>query len=132
MSDKKTYYYGIGRRKEATARARLLAGRGQVLVNGKPSKEYFGHDRLTDRITEPLTTLSKQSAYDITIVVSGGGKSGQADACRLAVAKALIVLNPEWRATLKKAGLVKGDSRIKERKKYGLKRARKAPQFTKR
>lgn len=133
MADKaKQYYYGVGRRKEASASARLFSGKGQVTVNGKLSAEYFGYEELSNRLLQPLEAVSKEGAYDVTIKVSGGGKSGQADASRLAIAKALTALSQDLRPTLKKAGLMKRDSRIKERKKYGLKRARKAPQFTKR
>ena len=129
---KSEYYYGLGRRKESTARARLLSGKGQITVNGKLAAEYFGHEQLASRLSQPLALINKEAAYDISIKVSGGGKSGQADAARLAIAKALTAISEDLRPTLKKAGYIKRDSRIKERKKYGLKRARKAPQFTKR
>lgn len=126
------YYYGVGRRKEATATVRLKSGRGVIMVNGKLANEYFGSDLLTERLMKPLAELGKEKAYDASIKVHGGGKSGQADAATLAIAKSLTAQNEELRATLRKAGFLARDTRIKERKKYGLKRARKAPQFTKR
>lgn len=133
MAEKKlAYHYGLGRRKAAVARVRLLPGRGLISVNGQTAAEYFGLANLAERPQGPLGTVNKLSAYDVSARVQGGGKSGQADACCLAVAKALAAVNPEWRPTLRKAGYLVGDSRVKERKKYGLKRARKAPQFTKR
>jgi len=128
----KRYHYGLGRRKESTATARLYTGKGLVTVNTKTALEHFGHQSLVERMIAPLTLLDKETSYDITIHVHGGGKSGQAEAARLAIAKALVALNEEYRTTLKKPGYLKRDGRVKERKKYGLKRARKAPQFTKR
>lgn len=127
-----TYYYGLGRRKEATASVRLRSGKGLITVNGKTALEHFGHAYLVERLQQPLVALSKESECDITIKVTGGGKSGQADAARLGIAKALVALSDDFRTTLKKPGYLKRDARVKERKKYGLKRARKAPQFTKR
>ena len=126
------YHYSVGRRKEATATIRLKSGRGVITVNGKLSEEYFGSTLLSGRLVLPLAELGKEKAYDISIKTSGGGKSGQADAATLAIAKALTAMNEELRPTLRKAGFLARDTRIKERKKYGLKRARKAPQFTKR
>ncbi|MBI4101022.1 30S ribosomal protein S9 [Candidatus Microgenomates bacterium] len=128
----KDHYYGLGRRKEATATAQLVPGKGQIIVNDRPAKSHFGHESFIKRILEPLAALQKESSFDISLRVRGGGKSGQADAARLAIAKAVTTLSEDLRPTLKKAGLLKRDSRVKERKKYGLKRARKAPQFTKR
>lgn len=127
-----SYHYGMGRRKEAVASARLKSGRGQITVNGKLAEEYFGSPLLSTNLTKPLAELGKQKAYDVSIKVKGGGKAGQADAAKLAIAKALTSMSEDLRPTLKKAGLLKRDGRVKERKKYGLKRARKAPQFTKR
>ncbi len=126
------YYYGLGRRKEATASVRLRVGKGLVSVNDKTAIEHFGHQYLIERLQQPLIALGKENDYDITVRVTGGGKSGQADAARLGIAKALVVISEDFRTTLKKPGYLKRDGRVKERKKYGLKRARKAPQFTKR
>ena len=128
----KKYYYGLGRRKESTAKARVFSGKGEFIVNGQPAKDYFGHDSLLEKLRQPLILINKDQTFDINLKVHGGGKTGQADAARLAIAKALVEMDKELRTTLKKAGFLKRDARVKERKKYGLKRARKAPQFTKR
>ena len=121
-----------GRRKEAVARVRLRTGSGKVVVNGKPIEVYF--PTATQRMTalEALRVTNTESAYDIDITIDGGGVTGQAGAVRMGVARSLLELDPECRATLKKAGLLTRDSRKKESKKYGLQKARKAPQFTKR
>lgn len=132
MPTKASYYVGVGRRKEATAQARLSSGRGNLTVNSQPADQYFGHPMLVERLRYPLSVIGKESAYDISLKVRGGGKSGQADAAKLAIAKAIVGMSEDLRPTLKKAGLLMRDARIKERKKPGLKRARKAPQFTKR
>lgn len=131
---KSEYYYGMGRRKTAVARVRLFPnGDGNITVNGKNARLYFGQrDSLTAVITAPLRQLDLTNAYNMTIRVVGGGVSGQAGAIRHAVARALVRVNPEWKATLRKAGFLTRDPRMKERKKPGLKRARKAPQYTKR
>lgn len=131
---KGTYAYGLGRRKSATARARLYSGgKGNVTVNGKTAAEYFADsEKLLHEMVAPLRQLEKLETYDITIVVSGGGHNGQIDAIKLAISKALADMNDDNRSTLKKAGLLKRDPREKERKKAGLKRARKAEQYTKR
>ena len=129
---KTEYYYGRGRRKQATATARLYRGKGDLKVNDKAAKDYFGHDYLLERLRQPLIAINKAEAFDITLSLHGGGKSGQADAARLAIAKAIVAMDQELRPTLKKAKFLVRDARVKERKKYGLKRARKAPQFTKR
>lgn len=130
-SDK--YFYGLGRRKAATARARLFGGKGNVTINGKPADEYFdGNKTLVAELTDPLVAISKQDAFDVTIVVSGGGMSGQVDACKLAIAKSISEMEEGLRSTLKKASLLKRDPREKERKKYGLRSARKREQFSKR
>ncbi len=126
------YYYGIGRRKSATAQARIFKGTGEVTVNNQAAVSYLGHPSMVERLRQPLTLLGKDKEFDVSLRVSGGGKSGQVDAGRLAIAKALQAFDVDFRPTLKKAGHLKRDARIKERKKYGLKRARKAPQFTKR
>lgn len=127
------YYEGIGRRKEATARVRIMPGSGQFVVNDKPVKEYFGRLGDVDTIMAPLNAAGENpSQLDITVVVKGGGVSGQVGAIQLGVARALLLLNPDFRPALRKAGFLTRDPRVKERKKPGLKRARKAPTYTKR
>lgn len=127
------YFYGLGRRKSATARARLYAGKGSVTVNGKTAEEYLsGNKTLLAEITDPLALVGKQNDYDVTIMVNGGGLSGQVDAIKLAIAKTIALANADLRSTLKKAEFLKRDSREKERKKYGLRSARKREQFSKR
>jgi small subunit ribosomal protein S9 len=128
------YYYGMGRRKTAVARVRLYPnGDGSITVNGKNSRLYFGQrEALMSVMTAPLRVLDLGNAYNMTVRVIGGGTSGQAGAIRHAIARALIRVNPEWKATLRKSGFLTRDPRMKERKKPGLKRARKAPQYTKR
>ena len=121
-----------GRRKEATAVVRLTKGKGTRTVNKKNIDEYFGRDVAKMIIRQPLVLTKSENVYDIDIKVQGGGSFGQAGAIRLAISKALIELNPELRAELKKAGYLTRDSRVKERKKVGLKKARKSPQFSKR
>ena len=121
-----------GRRKEATAVVRLTKGKGNLTVNKKNIDEYFGRDVAKMIIRQPLVLTNSENVYDIDIKVQGGGSFGQAGAIRLAISKALIELNPELRADLKKAGYLTRDSRVKERKKVGLKEARKSPQFSKR
>lgn len=128
-----TYFYGLGRRKSATARARLYAGKGTVTINDKPAAEYLdGNKTLLAEITDPLALVGKQKDFDVTIRVQGGGVAGQVDAMKLAIAKALTTAHSDLRSTLKKADLLKRDSREKERKKYGLRSARKREQFSKR
>lgn len=128
-----TYFYGLGRRKSATARARLYAGKGNITVNGKSVSDYFSDNTsLMAELTDPLAAVGKQKEYDVTLMVSGGGLSGQVDAMKLAIAKAITVAHSDLRATLKKADLLKRDPREKERKKYGLRSARKREQFSKR
>lgn len=131
---KEQYHYGLGRRKAATARARLYSnGKGNITINEKPAEEYLASSsRLLHDLQRPLSLLEKTKTYDISLKVEGGGLRGQVDACTLAISKALSGLSDEARGTLKKAGLLKRDPREKERKKYGLKRARKAEQYTKR
>ena len=130
---KNTYFYGLGRRKSATARARLFPGKGAITINGKTSDEYLANNTtLLAKLTDPLALIGKQKEYDLSIVVSGGGLSGQVDAIRLAIAKSISVMNEDLRSTLKKAGFLKRDPREKERKKYGLRSARKKEQFSKR
>jgi len=131
---KDNYFYALGRRKSATARIRLMGGKGAVTINGKPAEEYFdGSKYLLNKIQQPFTVLDKQGKFDVTVVVSGGGHQGQVEAIRLGIAKALVVMNEaDFKPTLKRADLLGRDSREKERKKFGLKGARKQRQFTKR
>lgn len=132
MAEKK-YFYGLGRRKSATARARLYTGKGTLTINDKPAIEYLdGNKTMLAEVTDPLALVGKQKDYDITVLVSGGGKAGQVDAIKLAIAKAITVDAADLRGTLKKAELLKRDSREKERKKYGLRSARKREQYSKR
>ncbi len=126
------YFYAIGKRKEAVARVRLFPGNGAIVVNGKPMNEAFPLRTLQQAILEPFAATSLTNNYSASVKVSGGGISGQAQAIRHGIARALLVANDELKPVLRKAGLLTRDSRIKERKKYGLKRARKAPQYTKR
>ena len=127
------YTYGAGRRKAATARIRLLKGKGNITINDKPALEYLCDNKtLLAEVTDPLAAVQKQKDYDITVKVDGGGMAGQVDAIKLAISKALVTEFPEFRPILKKAGLLKRDSREKERKHYGLRSARKREQFSKR
>lgn len=127
------YAYGLGRRKSATARARLIKGKGNVTINGKTATEYLtGNKTLLAEVTDPLALVGKQQEFDVSILVSGGGQSGQVDAIKMAIAKAITVDAPDLRSTLKKAELLRRDSREKERKKYGLRSARKREQYSKR
>ena len=128
-----TYFYGLGRRKSATARARLYKGKGAVTINEKPAADYLANNKsLLAEISDPLALVGKQKDFDVTIRVQGGGTAGQVDAIKLAIAKALTTAHADLRSTLKKADLLKRDSREKERKKYGLRSARKREQFSKR
>ena len=130
---KTTYTYGLGRRKSATARARLFKGKGEITINDKPALEYLsGNKAYLAEITDPLALTQKQKDYDISIKVSGGGLAGQVDAIKLAISKALTTEFSDLRPILKKAGVIKRDPREKERKKYGLRAARKKEQFSKR
>ena len=126
------YYYGTGRRKSSTARVRLLPGEGAFVVNGKPAEEYFFRKEDLAWATEPLAVTGNAGNFTASVLVDGGGMSGQAGAVRLGVARALLASNPELRKALREVGLLTRDPRAKERKKPGLKRARKAPQYTKR
>ncbi|MBQ3318517.1 30S ribosomal protein S9 [Candidatus Saccharibacteria bacterium] len=130
---KNTYLYGLGRRKSASARARLYKGKGNITINDKPALEYLSNNKnYLAEITDPLALAGKQTDFDITIRVAGGGLAGQVDAIKLAISKALTENAPELRPLLKKAGLLKRDPREKERKHYGLRSARKKEQFSKR
>lgn len=121
-----------GRRKESVARVRFHDGSGQVTLNGKPLEAYFPTMATRIRVMEPLSITQTQGRYDIDATLDGGGTTGQADALRLGIARALISLDPELRDQLKKAGMLTRDARIVESKKYGLRKARRAPQYTKR
>ena len=122
----------VGRRKEAVVRVRLLPGTGQFKLNGRTIEDYFPNKVHQQLIREPFTILEKGEQYDVVGLLHGGGISGQAGALRLAIARALIEVEPEDRPALKKAGFLTRDPRVTERKKYGLKKARKAPQYSKR
>lgn len=127
------YYEGIGRRKEATARVRLMSGSGRFIVNDKPIEQYFTRLGDIDVIYAPFKVIGENpSALDVTVKVKGGGVSGQSGAVQLGVARALLLMNPDYRKALREGGLLTRDARVKERKKPGLKRARKAPTYTKR
>lgn len=127
------YFYALGRRKSATARVRLSNGKGSIIVNDKPAEEYFAESKnLLNELTRPFSALDQENKYDITVKVSGGGHAGQIDAIRLGIAKALVEMNADFKNTLRRADLLGRDPREKERKKFGLKGARKQRQFTKR
>lgn len=125
-------FAGTGRRKQSIARVRLVPGKGQFVVNGKNLDEYFGHGTHKSVAKQPLTLTKTEEKYDVTVNVNGGGFTGQAGAIRHGVARALCKADEQLRPELKKAGYLSRDARVKERKKYGLKKARKAPQFRKR
>ena len=127
-----TQYYGTGRRKSSVARVYLKPGTGKITVNKKDIDEYFGQDVLKVIIKQPLTATETTDKLDVVVNVHGGGFTGQAGAIKHGIARALLSVDPEYRVTLKKAGYLTRDPRMKERKKYGLKKARRAPQFSKR
>jgi small subunit ribosomal protein S9 len=131
MSDQ-AYFYGTGRRKTAVSRIRLLPGSGVIVINGKPLEEQFPQSTLRAMITEPLQVTESLSKFDVVAKVEGGGSVGQAGAIRHGIARALAKTDESLISLLRHYGLLTRDSRVKERKKYGLKRARKAPQYTKR
>lgn len=127
------YYEGIGRRKESTARVRLMSGTGKFTVNDRPLEEYFPRIGDVEAVLSPLTAVEQDRAtFDITATVNGGGVTGQTDSVQLGLARALVKLNVENTSLLRKGGFLTRDPRVKERKKPGLKRARKAPTYTKR
>jgi len=129
---KDTYFYALGRRKSSTARVRLQSGKGNITINGKPAAEYLdGSQLLMTELKKPFAVIEKDT-FDVSVVVSGGGHSGQVDAIRLGIAKTLALMNEDLKGTLKRADLLGRDPREKERKKFGLKGARKQRQFTKR
>ncbi|HKU18426.1 MAG TPA: 30S ribosomal protein S9 [Candidatus Saccharimonadales bacterium] len=133
MATKHDYFYALGRRKSATARVRLQGGKGLITVNGKPADEYFaGSERLLKSLNKPFDVLDQENKFDITVRVEGGGHAGQVEAIRLGIAKAMVTMNEDLKSTLKRAELLSRDSRERERKKFGLKGARKQRQFTKR
>ena len=130
---KRAYVYGTGRRKSSTARVHVIPnGTGVITINGRDIDDYFGLDTLKLIVRQPLVTTGLVGKVDIVVTVAGGGVSGQAGAIRHGISRALLELNPEYRPTLKAAGFLTRDPRMKERKKYGLKAARRAPQFSKR
>ncbi len=127
------YYEGVGRRKRATARVRIYpGGSGRVIVNDKPAEEYFPRIGDADDLIEPLQVIGQAGNFDVTVQVKGGGITGQAGACRMGMARALVKFDPELRPAMRQNGMLTRDPREKERKKPGLKRARKAPTYTKR
>ncbi len=127
------YYEGIGRRKESTARVRLMSGSGKFMVNEKEAAAFFTRLGDMEDILRPFTAVGQDAkTYDVTVLVNGGGVTGQTEAVRLGVARALVKINADWTSSLRKFGLLTRDARVKERKKPGLKRARKAPTYTKR
>jgi len=129
---KDTYFYALGRRKSSTARVRLQSGKGNITVNGQPAEEYFANSKLLlTELRKPFAVIEKTD-FDVSVVVSGGGHNGQVDAIRLGIAKTLTLMNEDLKGTLKRADLLGRDPREKERKKFGLKGARKQRQFTKR
>jgi len=132
MYEGKPYFYGTGRRKSSVARVKLYAGTGSITINGRSLDEYFGLDTLKLIVRQPLELTETVSKFDIVITVTGGGVTGQAGAIRHGISRALLQYEEELRPALKKAGFLTRDPRMKERKKYGLKGARRAPQFSKR
>ena len=130
---KKPYFYGTGRRKSSVARVHLFEnGTGAITINGRDIDDYFGLETLKLIVRQPLVTSDMLGKVDVVVTVAGGGVSGQAGAIRHGISRALLTVNPEYRASLKAAGFLTRDPRMKERKKYGLKGARRAPQFSKR
>ncbi|TXK78077.1 30S ribosomal protein S9 [Paenibacillus sp. N3.4] len=125
-------YYGTGRRKHSVARVRLVPGEGRIIINKRDLDEYFGLETLKLIVKQPLALTETIGKYDVLVLANGGGISGQAGAIRHGISRALLKADPEYRGSLKKAGFLTRDSRMKERKKYGLKAARRAPQFSKR
>ena len=132
MYETKPYFYGTGRRKDSVARVRVYTGTGKITINDRDIDNYFGLETLKLIVRSPLVLLGLEGKYDVVVRVSGGGVSGQAGAIRHGISRALCKADPELRAALKKAGFLTRDPRMKERKKYGLKAARRAPQFSKR
>lgn len=129
---KSVTYYGTGRRKSSVARVFMTPGKGEITINKRSLDDYFGLDTLKTIVNQPLVATNTQDQYNLKITVKGGGTSGQAGAIRMGIARALVEADPDYRPILKKEGYLTRDSRMKERKKYGLKKARRAPQFSKR
>ncbi len=129
---KKLQYWGTGRRKKAIARVRLVPGNGSININKRSIDDYFGLDTLKLIVNQPLVLTGANAKFDVLVNVKGGGLSGQAGAIRHGIARALVIADEAYKADLKKAGFLTRDPRMKERKKYGLKKARRAPQFSKR
>ena len=132
MYESKAYYYGTGRRKQSVSRVRVYPGTGKVTINNRDIDDYFGLDTLKTIVRQPFAVTETEGKFDVICTVKGGGVSGQAGAIRHGIARALLQNGEEMRPLLKKAGLLTRDPRMKERKKYGLKAARRAPQFSKR
>lgn len=133
MTTAHKYFYALGRRKSSTARVRLQGGKGTILINNKAAAEYFANSKtLLSELQKPFTVLEIENKFDISAHVSGGGHHGQVEAIRLGIAKTLAIMNEDLKSTLKRADLLSRDSREKERKKFGLRGARKQRQFTKR
>jgi small subunit ribosomal protein S9 len=132
LADQEILGRGVGRRKSSIARVRIVSGEGRIVINEKDSLAYLGQRRLEQVILKPLRLTENQRRFDVSVKVEGGGISGQAGAIAHGISRALIAFDPDLRSSLKQEGLLRRDSRVKERKKYGLKRARKAPQYTKR
>lgn len=129
---KDEYNYGTGRRKKSVARVRIIPGNGKITINKRDLNDYFGREVLRTIVRQPLVATNTEGKYDIIVNVHGGGTTGQAGAIRHGISRALITVDEDLRGPLKKAGYLTRDPRMKERKKYGLKKARKAPQFSKR
>lgn len=132
MAEAPHYHYARGRRKEAIATVRLYPGKGEIMVDDKTAVDYFNNATLVNRVEQPLKLAGQDQKLRVSLHLSGGGKQGQADAARLAIARALDIMSEDLHATLRKAGMLTRDPREKERKKFGLKSARRAPQFSKR
>jgi small subunit ribosomal protein S9 len=132
MAEKKAVYTGTGRRKTSVARVRLTPGTGVITVNGRPAEDYFGRQALMIFVQQPFKATETAGRFDVVAKLHGGGLSGQAGALRHGIARALLEAGDDYRAELKRAGLLRRDPRMVERKKYGLKKARKRPQFSKR
>lgn len=132
LNSKEQQNRAVGRRKAAAARVKVEKGSGKILVNGKPLDQYFNHFELREAVVAPLKALGKEKDLDFSVKVAGGGKKGQSVAVQLGIARALVVWNEDFKKTLKTLGFLTRDARVKERKKPGLKKARRAPQWSKR
>lgn len=127
------YFYALGRRRSSSARVRVMPGKGSITINDKPATDYFANSEyILATLAEPFTALDKEGQYDVTVRVDGGGHAGQADAIKLGIARALALVSDDYKSTLRRAEMLGRDPREKERKKFGLKKARKQRQFTKR